>query len=181
MAAVTTGAGMDGLARWVQRIERLNDRVGAMVAWLTVAMVAIAFLVVLLRYGFGWGRVWLQESYVWLHGLVFTLGSAWTLARDGHVRLDLLYRPAAPRAKAWLDLLGAVLLLLPFVAVVAITSLPYVEHSWAVWERSREPGGLPGLYLLKSVLLVFCLLMGLQGLAIAGRSLLRLAGRADAR
>lgn len=172
---------MERLARWVGRIERLSERAGAVAAALTLAVLALAFLVVLLRYGFGWGRVWLQEACVWLHGAAFMLAAAWALRRDAHVRLDLLYRAASPRLKAALDLAGALLLLLPFVALVAVTSLPYVRASWAVLEGSREPGGLPGFFLLKSVLLLFALLLGLQGLALAGRCLLVLAGRGDAR
>jgi TRAP-type mannitol/chloroaromatic compound transport system permease small subunit len=181
MAKTSTEAGMAGLARWIGRIERLNARIGEAVSWLTVLIVVTAFAVVVLRYGFGWGRVWLQEAYVWLHGLVLMLAAAWTLGTDGHVRLDLLYRPASARTKAWLDLAGALLLLLPFVIVVALASLPYVANSWAVWERSHEPGGMPGLFLLKSVLLLLSLLLGLQGLAVAGKSLLVVLGRADAR
>ena len=87
-------------------------------------------------------------------------------------------RPAGPRAKAWVDLLGSLLLLLPSLAVLLLFSLDYVAAAWSRLEGSREAGGLPGLFLLKTVIPAFCLLLGLQGLALAGRSWLRLAGQA---
>ena len=145
----------------------------------TLAMVLIAFAVVLLRYVFAIGWVWMQESYVWLHGIVFMLGAGYTLLHNGHVRVDIIYRTASPRYKSGIDLLGSLVLLLPLVVVIFSVSFPYVVASWLKLEASREAGGLPGLFLLKTVILAFCLLLGLQGLALAGRSLLTLAGRDD--
>ncbi|MBL8660215.1 MAG: TRAP transporter small permease subunit [Rhodospirillales bacterium] len=139
-------------------------------------MVLITFVVVVLRYVFSIGFVWLQESYVWLHGIVFMVGAGYTLAHDGHVRVDIFYREAPPRTKAAVDLVGAVLLLLPFVIMIGWVAWPYVVVSWLRLEGSREAGGLPGVFLLKSVLLLFCVLLGLQGLAMAGRAILTLAG-----
>lgn len=168
---------MRTVARFVLAVEGINEVAGRGAAWLTLAMVVITFAVVVLRYVFSVGFVWLQESYVWLHGVVFMVGAGYTLAYDGHVRVDILYRDAPPRTKALIDLLGAAILLLPFVLAVAWVSWPYVAAGWLRLEGSREAGGLPGLFLLKSVLLVFCLLLGFQGLAMAGRALLCLAGR----
>jgi TRAP-type mannitol/chloroaromatic compound transport system permease small subunit len=146
------------------------------VAWLTLAMVLIAFGVVVLRYVYAIGWVWMQESYVWLHGVVFMLGAGYTLLHNGHVRVDIVYRPASARTKAWVDIFGSCLLLLPTVALVFLVSTDYVAASWGRLEESREAGGLPGLFLLKTVIPVFCVLLGLQGLALAGRSLLLLSG-----
>jgi TRAP-type mannitol/chloroaromatic compound transport system permease small subunit len=170
---------MDKLAALVRSIDRLNDAVGRGVAWLTLAMVLTAFAVVLLRYVFAIGWVGMQESYVWLHGIVFMLGAGYTLLHDGHVRVDIFYRGAAVRRKALVDLFGSLLLLLPVVVVVFSVSFDYVADSWARLEESREAGGLPALFLLKTVILGFCVLLGLQGLALAGRSLLVLRGHAD--
>ncbi len=167
---------MDLLAALVRRIDRLNESIGRAVAWLALAMVMIAAFVVVARYGFNWGRVWLQESYVWLHAALFMLGAAYTLRHDAHVRVDIFYRPAGARFKAWVDLLGSLLLLAPVVVVVAVVSLPYVARSWRGLEASREAGGLPGLFLLKTVILLFCGLILAQGLALAGRSFLVLKG-----
>jgi TRAP-type mannitol/chloroaromatic compound transport system permease small subunit len=170
---------MAALAAFVRSIDRLNDAVGRGVAWLTLAMVLITFAVVLLRYVFAIGWVWMQESYVWLHGVVFMLGAGYTLLHQGHVRVDIFYRDAAPRRKALVDLFGSLLLLLPVVGLIFWVSLDYVADSWARLEESREAGGMPGLFLLKTVILGFCVLLGLQGLSLAGRSLLVLRGPAD--
>jgi TRAP-type mannitol/chloroaromatic compound transport system permease small subunit len=169
------------LAAVATAIDRTNDLIGRAVAWLTLAMVLIAFGVVVLRYVFSIGFVWLQESYVWLHGVVFMMGAGYTLLHEGHVRVDILYRDGSRRFRAWVDLLGSLLLMLPILIMIAIVSWPYVATSWLRLEQSREAGGLPGLFLLKSVILVFCLLMALQGLSLMLRSILVLAGSADAR
>jgi len=163
---------MQQLARFVRGIDRLNDVIGRAVSWLTLAMVLTTFSVVVARYGFAWGRVWIQESYVWMHGAVFTLAAAYTLLHDGHVRVDIFYRPASDRFKAWINLIGAVVLLLPTVLVVLYYTIPYVQSSWVRLEMSREAGGLKGLFLYKTIIPIFCVLMALQGLSLAGRSIL---------
>ena len=170
---------MAALAIFVRSIDRLNDAIGRSVAWLTLAMVLIAFTVVVLRYVYAIGWVWMQESYVWLHGIVFMIGAGYTLLHNGHVRIDIIYRPAGDRYKAVIDLFGSLLLLLPMVLIVFLVSIDYVASSWGKLEESREAGGLPGLFLLKTVIPLFCLLLGLQGLALAGRSLLVLSGNRE--
>jgi TRAP-type mannitol/chloroaromatic compound transport system permease small subunit len=169
------------LAALVRSIDRFNEQVGRGVSWLTLTMVLIAFAVMLLRYVFAIGWVWMQESYVWLHGVVFMLGAGYTLLHDGHVRVDIFYRGAPPRRKALVDLFGSLLLLLPVVVLIFSVSFDYVADSWMRLEESREAGGLKGLFLLKSVILAFCVVLGLQGLALAGRSLLILRGHPDFR
>jgi TRAP-type mannitol/chloroaromatic compound transport system permease small subunit len=169
------------LAAFVRFIDRLNDAVGRGIAWLTLVMVLTTFSVVVLRYVYSIGWVWMQESYVWLHGVVFMVGAGYTLLHNGHVRVDILYRPKDYRYKAVIDMLGSIFLLLPLVGLVFMVSVGYVADSWIRLEESREAGGLPGLFLLKSVVLVFCVLLGLQGLALAGRSLLALVGFEDFR
>ena len=170
---------MDAVAKFVRAVDRLNDVVGRGVSWLTLAMVVVTFAVVMLRYVFSLGWVWMQESYVWLHGIVFMLGAGYTLLHNGHVRVDILYRPKDDRYKALVDLGGSFLLLLPVVALIWFVSWDYVIGSWLRLEESREAGGLPGLFLLKSVIWGFCLLIGLQGLSLAGRSALLLAGHEE--
>jgi TRAP-type mannitol/chloroaromatic compound transport system permease small subunit len=167
------------LATFVRLVDGFNERIGRATAWLTLAMVLVCFVVVVLRYLFGVGWVWMQESYVWLHGIVFMAAAGYTLLHDGHVRVDIFYRDASHRYRALVDLLGGLLLLLPFVVVVTAVAAPYVAESWARLETSREAGGLPGLFLLKTVLLVFCALVGLQGMSLAARSLLVLKGREE--
>ena len=170
---------MNLLVRFVGVVDRLNELIGRGVAWLTLFMVLITFFVVVMRYGFNWGRVWIQESYVWLHGIVFMVGAGYTLLHNGHVRVDIFYRPGSPRLKAWVDLFGSLVLLLPIVVMVFWVSWPYVLESWTKLEESREAGGLQGLFLLKSMILVFCVLIALQGLSLAARSVLVLKGHPE--
>ena len=170
---------MKALEGFVRAVDRANEAIGRGVAWLTLAMVLITFVVVILRYVYAIGWVWLQESYVWLHGVVFMIGAGYTLLHNGHVRVDVIYRPAGHRYKALIDLVGSLLLLMPVLLLIAFVSFDYVVDSWSRLEESREAGGLPGLFLLKSVILGFCLLLGLQGLSLAARSALILAGHPD--
>ena len=170
---------MNGLVTFVKLVDCMNERVGRGVAWLTLLMVLITFVVVVLRYVYAIGWVWLQESYVWLHGMVFMLGAGYTLLHNGHVRVDIFYRPNSARYKAIIDFFGSLLLLLPIVGIVIFVSYDYVLDSWLRLEESREAGGLPGLFLLKSVILAFCVLIGLQGLSLAARSYLVLKGHPE--
>lgn len=170
---------MSGLVAFVKLIDRINEYVGRGVAWLTLLMVLITFVVVVLRYVYAVGWVWLQESYVWLHGVVFMMGAGYTLLHNGHVRVDIFYRPNSARYKGIVDLLGSLLLLLPLICVVFFVSYDYVLDSWARGEASREAGGLPALFLLKTVILAFCVLIGLQGLSLGARSLLVLMGHPE--
>jgi TRAP-type mannitol/chloroaromatic compound transport system permease small subunit len=158
------------LSRVADRIDRLTGAVGRAVASLVVAMVLLQFAVVIMRYGLGIGSIWLQESILYAHAALFLLAAAWTLRDDGHVRIDIFYADAAPRTKALVDLLGALVLLLPFMTVLAWYAWPYVVRSWTIYERSQEISGLPFVYLLKSLLLLFALLMALQGVAQAIRA-----------
>ena len=170
---------MRTLVAVVRVIDHANELIGRTVSWLTLAMVLIACFVVMMRYGFAWGRVWIQETYVWLHGIVFMLGAGYTLLHNGHVRVDIFYRPASARSKAWIDLLGSLLLLMPVVVFVAWVTWPYVVESWTKLEASREAGGLQGLFLLKTVILGFCVVVLGQGLSLAARSILVLAGHPE--
>ena len=170
---------MSGLVAFVRLIDRLNERIGRGVAWLTLLMVIITIVVVILRYVYAIGWVWLQESYVWLHGIVFMVGAGYTLLHNAHVRVDIFYRPNSARYKAIIDLFGSLLLLLPLVLVVVYVSYDYVLDSWMRLEESREAGGLPALFLLKTVILLFCILIGLQGLSLTARSFLVLIGHPE--
>jgi TRAP-type mannitol/chloroaromatic compound transport system permease small subunit len=116
---------------------------------------------------FGHGSIWLSESIVFGHAAMFMLASGWTLAAGGHVRVDVFYADASPRTKALVDLCGSLLLLLPFMAVLAWFAWPYVARSWAILEMSRETSGIPAVFLLKTLIPVFALLMALQGVSQA--------------
>jgi TRAP-type mannitol/chloroaromatic compound transport system permease small subunit len=157
------------------RIDRLTTAVGRAVAWLALAIVLLQFALVVARYLFGLGSIWLTEMVIYAHATLFMLAAAWTLRSGGHVRVDVFYAEADPRTRAKIDLAGAALLLLPFALVLVWLSVPYAARSWAILERSQETSGLPLVFALKTLIPLFALLMALQGIAQAIRSLTALA------
>ena len=168
------------LADFADRIDRLNERIGRIVSWLTVAMVLVTCVVVVARYFFDAGWIWLQETVTWMHSVVFMLAAAWALSLDEQVRVDVFYRDMPARRRALVDIGGVFLLLSPFCVFLLVSSFGYVSTSWRIGEASREAGGLPGLFLLKSVILAMPVLLILQGLALAARSWLSLRPTAGA-
>lgn len=167
------------LAGFVRVVDRLNGIIGGAAAWLILPVVVVSFSVVLLRYVAGKGFPWLQESYIWMHGAAFMLAAAWVLREEAHVRVDLFYRRWSARTRAWADLAGVFVFMLPMLVMILYTSWPLLQRSWRILEKSPTSDGLAHLYLLKSMVPVFCVLLMLQGLALAARSVLTLAGRDD--
>ncbi|WP_309084737.1 TRAP transporter small permease subunit [Chelativorans sp.] len=164
------------IALIVRAISGLNWLIGSIFSWLALAIVLVCFTVVVQRYVFSISFVWMQDLYVWLNGAMFTAVAAFALLRNDHVRVDIFYRPAATRTKALIDLIGVVVFLLPFCWIVYRYGWPFVARSWRIYEGSPNTGGLGGLYILKSFILVFAGLVALQGIAMALRSILVLAG-----
>ena len=160
-------------------LDRLAETTGRVIAWLTLGMVLTTATIVMLRYLFNSGSIALQESVTYLHATVFMLGAAYTLKHDGHVRVDIIYQKLSPCARAWVDLLGTLLFLLPLCLFLGYKSWDFVVVSWQLAESSREPGGMPYPFvpLLKSVTLVMPLLLVLQGIAMLIRALQVLRGR----
>ena len=156
-------------------IDRITVAIGRIGMWCSLYVVVAEFAVVVLRYAFGFGSIRLQESVLYAHAGLFMLAAAWTLQIDGHVRVDIFYTHASPRARAVVDLVGAVVFLLPFTVVLFALALPYVERSWSIFEGSPQPSGLPLVYLLRTVILAFAALIGLQGMAQAIRAALILS------
>lgn len=163
----------------VNTIDWLNERVGRAVSWLVILMVFTTFFVAVLRYGFSIGWVGMQESYVWMHGIIFMVASGYTFLHDGHVRIDIIYAAVSARGRAVINLFGVLFLLFPSLAVIWWGAFPYVMLSWQRLETSREAGGLHGLFLWKTCMLIFIILLGLQGIALAIRSFMVLRGNAD--
>ena len=163
---------MKALALAVRTISALNTVIGKTFSWLSLGIVLVCFSVVVLRYFFNTGFVWMQDLYVWMNGIMFTAVAGYVLLQGGHVRVDIFYRPATIRRKAIIDLIGTVIFLLPFTWIVAYYSWNYVRSSWSIFEQSGNAGGLHGLYILKSFILVFAGLVALQGLAMVARSVL---------
>jgi len=168
------------LLRIVVPLERLVEAVGRAAAWCSVAMVLLMFAIVLLRYLFNTGWIAMQELVIYLHAALFMLGAAYTLKHDGHVRVDIFYRRLGPVGRARVDLFGALFLLLPVCGFVVWISWDYVADAWRLLEGSQEVGGLPGVFLLKTLLLLLGGLLFLQGVAQALRALLVLRGHVEA-
>ncbi len=133
-------------------IERAIDRTGRAVAWLTFAMIVVTCVVVVLRYGFDTSAIMLQESVIYMHGMVFMLGLAYTARHDGHVRVDVLYGRMTPRARGIVNLAGHLVLTIPLCVTIFVTSLDYVASSWSVLEGSPEVGGIPAVFALKTLI-----------------------------
>ncbi len=152
------------------RIDRLTRAVGRAAAWLALAIVLAQFVLVLARYVFSFGSIWLTQSVIYGHATLIMLAAAWTLATGGHVRVDVFYAHASARRRALVDLLGSLLLLMPFALSLIFLSVPYAARSWAILERSQEASGLPLVFLLKTLIPLFAALMALQGVAQAIRA-----------
>lgn len=146
-------------------IDALTGSLGRAVRWLALAMVCVTLIVVVLRYGFSVGAIGLQESVMYMHGLLFLLGIPYGLRRNTHVRVDLVYARLDPTWQRRIDLAGHCLFALPLAIFIVVICLPYTSASWRVLEGSPEVGGLPAIFLLKTLLPVMGVLLGLQTLA----------------
>ena len=155
-------------------IDRTTVAIGQCVAWLTAAMALTVGVIVITRNLFGMGAIALQESVTFMHAMVIMLAAAYALVQGAHVRVDIFYRRFQPLQKAWADMIGAVFFLLPVSLFIAIFSWEYVAASWAISERSADAGGLPGVFLLKGLVLINALLLTLQAIAELARNLLKL-------
>ncbi len=165
------------LETFASMVDRLNERVGRAVSWLALIMVLLQLVVVVMRYVFGAGSVMMQEAIVYMHASLFMLGAGYTLCHDGHVRCDIFYHDVTPQRQALIDGAGVILFLLPMCLTIIWVSLPYVINAWSVLEGSSEGGlGLPAVFLLKTLIPVFAVLLGLQGLSMAVRAACRLVG-----
>ena len=141
-------------------------------------MVIVTTVIVILRYVFDAGFIWLQESVTWMHAAVFMLGASYTLLHEEHVRVDIFYRSMSEVRRAWVDLLGVLVFLLPLCAYLAYVSSDFAAASWSIRESSREPGGLPYplISIIKSVVILMPVAVGLQGTSLLLRSLARIRG-----
>lgn len=173
------GSQVQGLAALVKGISAINWLVGQILSWLALACVLVCFTVVVQRYFFRTSTLWMQDLYVWMAGAMFTGVAGFALLRNQHVRVDIFYAPASIRRKAIADLIGVVAFLFPFVYIVLTYGWTSVSRSWRLVEASTNVGGMPGYFILKSFIIVFAVLVGLQGLAMAARSILVLADRED--
>jgi TRAP-type mannitol/chloroaromatic compound transport system permease small subunit len=166
---------MTVLRNLVQYIDAFTDRSGRVLAWLALGMAALTALIVVMRYGLNTGSILAQELVTYMHGCLFMLGAAYALKQGAHVRVDIFYRNFTPRGRAWVNSLGSIVFLMPLCLFIVFSSLDYVLESWAMLETSPEPGGIPAVFLLKSLIPLMALNLLLQGLAETLRNALLLA------
>jgi TRAP-type mannitol/chloroaromatic compound transport system permease small subunit len=164
------------MLRLADMIDAINRAVANGLRWFAVAMVLIQFGIVVGRYVFGFNSIWLQESVLYLHAALFMLAAGYTLLVDKHVRVDIFYAKVSDAARERIDIAGHLLLLLPAMAALAYWSWPSVQNSWEILEGPISVGGIEAVFLLKSLIPLFCGLISLQSLAI----LLRLFARKNA-
>jgi TRAP-type mannitol/chloroaromatic compound transport system permease small subunit len=164
------------LTKIINHLENIIAWSGRAVSWLTLIMVITTFIVVVLRYVFDIGWIALQESITYMHAMVFLIGAAYTMQQEAHVRVDILYSKLSSKNRAWIDLLGSLFLLMPMMIFITWVSWEYILNSWGVLESSREAGGLPGVYLLKSLILIMATLLILQALVQIVHSLQKIRG-----
>jgi len=161
----------------VRLIDGLNDKIGHFISWLCTLLVLVVCYDVFTRYVLNISSVAVQELEWHLFAVIFLIGAAYTLKQDGHVRVDVFYSHMSPRKKAFIDLFGGLIFLIPFSLLVIFTSHGFVQMSWSVMETSPDPGGLPFRYLLKAMIPVGFVLVLLQGLALTLRAFFTLINR----
>lgn len=156
------------LTRVTDTIDAMNEWVGRGCAWLVLALVLLVSYDVTMRYLFQAGSVALQELEWHMFALIFLLGAAYTLKHDDHVRVDVFYQAdwMTPKRKAWVNLFGCLLFLLPFSLLIIVSAWPFVAQSYGWGESSPDPGGLPYRWLLKAVIPLAFILLLLQGLVV---------------
>ena len=153
--------------------DSISSATGKVTAWLTLLMVLVTTIIVIMRYAFDAGFIWLQEIVIWMHAVVFMVGAAYTLLHEDHVRVDIFYRTMPPRRRAVVDLVGTVVFLLPLCGFLAYQAYDFAAVSWSIQETSREPGGLPYpmIPILKSVVVAMPIAVALQGVSLLLRAL----------
>ena len=167
---------MQALKKLSHWIDSLNLWVGRVVAWSTALVVVVVFVDVVMRYAFNTSFVFTQELEWHLFAFIFLMGAGYTLLKDGHVRVDIFYQRLSPKAKAWIDLVGVFLFLIPGCYLIIATSIPFVQNAWAVNEGSPDPGGIPYRFLLKACIPAGFILVLLQGISLGIKSLFTILG-----
>jgi TRAP-type mannitol/chloroaromatic compound transport system permease small subunit len=165
---------MPVLRALVHYIDTFTEHSGRLLAWLVVIMALLTTVIVIMRYGFNAGSMMGQEAVIYMHGSLFMLGSAYALKSGAHVRVDIFYRNFSPRAQAWVNSLGGIVFLMPLCAFIGFSSWNYVSESWIVRETSSQPGGIPAVFLLKSIIPLMAFNLFLQGFAETLRSAISL-------
>lgn len=160
---------------WI--IDTINCWVGRFVAWATGVVVVVVFVDVVMRYLFNMSFVFTQELEWHLFAFIFLMGAGYTLFKDGHVRVDIIYQRLSPKGKAWVNFIGVLLFLLPGSYMIIVTSWKFVVNSWSIMEGSPDPGGIPYRYILKACIPAGFTLIALQGISLGIKSFLTICGK----
>lgn len=163
---------MNSIKTFIRFTDKLNNKLGAAVSWLTGILVLIVSIDVFLRYFLESSFAALQELEWHLFSIIFLLGAAYTLQTDNHVRVDLFYSKFSLKNKAIINLIGSIVFFIPFCLLVIYSSKNFVLQSFNIGETSPDPGGLPALYILKSILPLSFVFLLLQALVLFFKSLL---------
>jgi len=164
---------LKSLSRW---IDEINERIGRLVAWVSLGLVVVIFADVVMRYLFNNSYVFTQELEWHLFAFIFLIGAGYTLLHDGHVRVDIIYQRLGLKGRAWINLGGVLLFLIPGCTMVMISSWKFMLNSYAILEGSPDPGGIPWRFIVKGFIPAGFFLLLLQGISLGIHSLLQLLG-----
>lgn len=167
---------MDGIAKLARGIDAVNELIGKITSWATLTLVLTQFSIVMMNYLYSEGIIAVQESLTYMHSLVFLGAAGYTLLHNGHVRVDIFYSKMNEKGKAYINLLGSLIILFPVLIAIGIYALPFVAQSWDILEGSIETSGLHIVYVLKSMILLFVISTLVQGLSVILHSLLVILG-----
>jgi TRAP-type mannitol/chloroaromatic compound transport system permease small subunit len=157
-------------------IDKFNEVVGRGVSWVSLLLVIVVFVDVVMRYLFKTSFVFTQELEWHLFAFIFLIGAGYTLLHDGHVRVDIIYQRMDLKGRAWINLIGVILFLIPGCLLVISTSWKFVSNSFSMLEGSPDPGGIPYRFIIKGTMTVGYILLLLQGLSMGTHSLLQIMG-----
>lgn len=160
------------LRHYITFSDYLTERVGRLASWLTLILVLLIGYDVVMRYLFNQSSAAIYELEWHIFALIFLLGAAYTFKHDRHVRVDVFYCKFSEKGKAWVNLLGTLLLLLPFCAIILISGWDFLSNSYVLSESSADAGGLPARYLIKSAIPLGFLFVTIQAVNVICKSLL---------
>jgi len=159
-----------------QLIDNFNVKIGKLFSWLLLFMVLLTCLIVVLRYLFNIGFIWMQELVRFFYAAVFLICAAYTLAEDAHVRVDIFYSKLKEKSKSIVNIIGAIIFLLPVCFITFYYSFSYVINSWAQFEGSLEERGLHAVFIMKTFIWVFAFMLFIQGISIICSSINKIKG-----
>ncbi len=168
---------MDFARKLCRGIDAINSAVGSIVAWAACLVVIVVFSDVVMRYAFNTSYVFIQELEWHLFSFIFLVGAGYTLLKDGHVRVDIFYQRMGPKGRAWINLIGVLVFLIPGCYLVITTSYKFAHNSFMTLEGSPDPGGIPYRFIVKFTIPVGYVLILLQGLALGIRSYFTVIGK----